>query len=280
VTAPVLGRWRPAPFLSISAAAHVAGGAAVGLFPGQWPWIAGLIVADHLTIVGAGLWPRSRLLGPNLTRLPGASARRREIALTFDDGPDPAVTPGVLDRLDRYGAKATFFCVGRKVEAFPEIAAEIARRGHHVENHTYRHNNGFFFSGPATLSREIDRTQEAIEGVTGRRPALFRAPAGIRSPLLDRALGRRGLRLVSWTRRGFDTLVSDPERIARRLSTKLAPGDVILLHDGSAARGPGGSPVVLDVVDRLLDAVAARSLRPVVIPPSNETVAPSPGREE
>ena len=113
-------------------------------------------------------------MGENLLRLPlpegAAAAGRDEIALTFDDGPDPEVTPRVLDLLDAAGARATFFCIGRRVEAHPEIAAEIARRGHRIENHTYTHPHLFACYLAPALRREIEDAQRAIERATGRRP--------------------------------------------------------------------------------------------------------------
>ena len=266
-TQPVLP-WRPSPLLGVSAGVHLAGAVALALSPVRWPFVVGTIVADHLAVVAAGLAPRSRLLGPNMTRLPAEASLRREVGLTFDDGPDTDATPRVLDILDAHGARATFFCIGKRVEGAKEIAAEIARRGHRVENHSHLHRHSFFFHSPSTLRREIQTAQESIEKATGRRPRLFRAPAGIRGPLLDAVLVREGLTLVSWTRRGFDAVSTDPARVLSRLLAGLSAGDVLLLHDGNFARDRGtGSPVVLEVLPRLLDALAARSLRAVRIDP-------------
>lgn len=260
--------WRPSPLLRVSAGLHVGGAATLALAPRAWPVVVGALIADHLTMVAAGLWPRGTLLGPTLVRLPPGARSRREIALTFDDGPDPATTPRVLDMLDARGARSTFFCVGRRVEAHRDVAAEIARRGHRVENHSHRHRTAFWFLPPALLRDEIERAQEAIATATGHAPRLFRAPAGIRSPLLDPALARVGLDLVAWTRRGFDTVSGDAGRVLARLVRGLAPGDILLLHDGSSARGASGGPVLLEVLPRLLDAVEAAGLKPVPLGPS------------
>ncbi|HEX7184251.1 MAG TPA: polysaccharide deacetylase family protein [Thermoanaerobaculia bacterium] len=253
--------WRPSPLVLTSAALHAAGAVALALAPQKWPWIAGTLFANHCALAAAGLTPGSRLLGPTLTRLPGSAA---EVALTFDDGPDPEITLRVLDLLDRHGARATFFCIGRRVEAAPEIVAEIARRGHQVENHTWSHPHAFSCYPPGAQRREIRRTQEAVERATGRRPGFFRAPAGFRNLFLDRELWSAGLTLAAWTRRGFDTVERDPEKVAARLLRGLAAGDVLLLHDGgSVARDRHGRPVVLEALPRVLDAMAARGLRSV-----------------
>lgn len=180
---------------------------------------------------------------------------------------DPATTPRALDMLDARGARSTFFCIGRRVEAHRELAAEIARRGHRVENHSHRHRNAFWFLPPAMLRDEIERAQEAIAAATGHAPRLFRAPAGIRSPLLEPALARAGLDLAAWTRRGFDTVTGDAGRVLARLVRGLAPGDILLLHDGSSARADSGGAVLLEALPRLLDAVAAAGLNPVPLEP-------------
>ncbi len=255
------------PLLASSAALHAAGLAALALAPRRWPLVAAALFADHCAVAGAGLWPRSTLLGPNLSRLAAAAARRGEVALTFDDGPDPEVTPRVLELLDRHRARASFFCIGRRAAACPELAAEIARRGHALENHSHTHPHAFVLYPPRALGREIDAAQEVLARAAGRPPRLFRAPAGLRSFLLERELAARGLALASWTRRAFDTVRSEPEAIATALLAGLAGGDVLLLHDGGAARTAGGSPVVLEALPRLLDGIAARGLRPVALSP-------------
>ena len=260
--------WRPSPLLRVSAGLHAGGVAALALAPRAWPVVVGALIADHLTVVAAGLWPRGTLLGPTIVRLPPGARARREVALTFDDGPDPATTPRVLDMLDARGAYSTFFCIGRRVEAHRDLAAEIARRGHRVENHSHRHRSAFWFLPPAMLRDEIERAQDAIAAATGRAPRLFRAPAGIRSPLLEPALARAGLDLAAWTRRGFDTVSGDASRVLARLVRGLAPGDILLLHDGSSARGASRGHVLLEVLPRLLDAVEAAGLKPVPLGPS------------
>jgi peptidoglycan/xylan/chitin deacetylase (PgdA/CDA1 family) len=254
--------WRLPTFLRASVGLHAAGAATLALAPERWPLVLGGLLLDHGLIGAAAMWPRSTLLGANLTRLPGPA---KEVALTFDDGPHPDVTPAVLDRLDLGGARAKFFCVGRKVAAHPDIVAEIHRRGHRVENHTFGHPHAFGFYGSRAMEGEIRAAQDAIGAATGRAPRLFRAPVGIRNPWLDPVLARLDLRLVSWTRRGLDTLRADARAVAERLLSGLAPGDILLLHDGSSARGAGGRAVALDALDRVLDGLEAAGLRSVPI---------------
>lgn len=209
------------------------------------------------------MWPRSRLLGPNIVRLPKPAVNRGEIALTFDDGPDPLVTPMLLDVLDRYSARASFFCIGERAAAHPDLIRETARRGHSVENHSYTHSNGFALYPLAWLAEELRCAQDTIAGITGRAPEFFRPPMGLRSPLLDPVLSRLELRHVSWTRRGHDAVNGNPAAALRRLTRSLAAGDVLVLHDGNCARAENDRPVVLEMLPALLERVASCGLRSV-----------------
>jgi peptidoglycan-N-acetylglucosamine deacetylase len=259
------GRWSPAPLLYVSAAVHLGAAAAVLARPRAWPWALGAVMANHMALAGAGLWPRSQLLGPNWIRLPARSGTAKHVAITIDDGPDPEVTPQVLAQLDQFQAHATFFCVGESVLRHADLAQEIIRRGHTIENHSQRHRHNFSLMGPGGMSDEIARAQDSIFRVTGSRPEFFRAPAGLRNPFLDPILTRLKLRLVSWTRRGFDTVNGNAEVVYRRLVNPLRGGDILLLHDGNAACGHDGKPVILNVLPRLLDALRSRDLQPVTL---------------
>jgi peptidoglycan/xylan/chitin deacetylase (PgdA/CDA1 family) len=258
-------RWKPPPAIQASLALH--GGAAVALLarPHMWPWVLGAIIADHLFLTAAGLWPRSQLLGPNWTRLPPAAAAAGAVAITIDDGPDPTITPRVLDLLDEHAAKATFFCIGERVQQHAQLAGEIVTRGHSIENHSQRHLHRFSVLGPGGMAVEIERAQQTIESITGERPRFFRAPAGLRNPFLEPVLARLGLRLASWTRRGFDTVDPDASVVLQRLTQGLRGGDILLLHDGHAARTSTGIPVILEVLPRLLEAVSAARLTPITL---------------
>ena len=257
--------WKPAPAIRLSMLLHAAAAASLIVVPGSWPWALGAVLANHLLLTLAVFWPRGRILGANLTRLPAAAAARREICLTFDDGPDPEVTPQVLDLLDRHRAKATFFCVGEKVAAHPGIVGDIARRGHGIENHSARHSAAFALYGPLRLKRELEAAQGTIARIAGQAPRYFRAPVGLRSPLLDPVLARCGLRYVSWTRRGFDMLHRDPESVLRRLTRSLAAGDILLMHDSARAPTRDGTPVALAVLPELLNRIRAQGLKCVTL---------------
>lgn len=258
------GRWRPSPLIRASFWLHgLALVAAVALLivrPAAGltglALIALILIANHVVLTGTGLWPRSRWLGPNLVDFHQQAAAAGAIVLTIDDGPDPAVTPAVLDLLARHDARATFFLIGHRARRHPDLVRRIVAEGHGVENHSDSHDHGFSLRGSGWLARDIGAAQRTLAELTGRTPRFFRAPAGLRSPLLEPVLARAGLRLAAWTRRGFDTRAADPTcvlaRLAGRHGERLADGDILLLHDGHAARDDTGRPVVLPVLEQLL----------------------------
>ena len=258
-------RWRPTPFIGASVMGHAAAAGLVALRPATWPWALGALVVDHAALTVAGLWPRCALLGPNLTRLSSAAAARGEVALTIDDGPEPEVTPLLLDLLDLRGARATFFCIGEHVSRYPGLSREIGARGHGIENHSQRHLNRFSVLGPGAMHAEVARAQGTIAEVTGYRPRFFRAPAGLRNPFLEGALRSLDLQLVSWTRRGFDTVSNSSDVVLGRLTRGLGSGDIVLLHDGNAAVTATGQPVVLEVLPRLVGTFRDAGLTTVTL---------------
>lgn len=258
--------WPMPPLLRISAAVHLAAVIGFAARPEHGLAWLGAVALNHAVLTAAGLWPRADWLGPNLVRLPPAAVARREVALTIDDGPDPEVTPAVLDLLDAAGAKATFFCIAERARRHPALLREILRRGHSVQNHSLHHRHTFSLLGPEGYRREIAAAQSVFVALTGQAPTLFRAPAGLRNPFLDPVLHRLGLRLASWTRRGYDTREADPARVLARLVRGLAAGDILLLHDAHAARAADGRPVILAVLPELLARLRADGLRPVTLP--------------
>lgn len=228
--------WRKQLAICLAAAATVAllaaGGAALAagrLVPG-----AALVVA---TCVAAGLalhahWVRWDPFGRSLR---AGRADRRQVALTFDDGPGPD-TPAVLDALDEAGVRATFFMLGQAAAARPELVREVARRGHLVALHGHTHRK-LHLAPPRVVAAEIDRGREAIRAAGVEPAPFFRAPHGFKGPLLGRALRRRGLTLVGWTRGVWDTERPGPAAIAERACERMKGGEILLLHDGCGTRG-------------------------------------------
>lgn len=191
-----------------------------------------MTAAGAAAVAGLGAWasmhPSAQLFGPTLRH----TADRASIALTFDDGPNPALTPRLLDLLDRHAARATFFLIGRHARTCPELAKEIADRGHVIANHTETHPS-LIWLGPARIAEELARCQEAIERAIGRRAEWMRPPYGFRGPQLHRVVRRSGLRgVVMWSRSGYDWTVQPAARVVKRLE-RVRAGDIVLLHDGA-----------------------------------------------
>jgi peptidoglycan/xylan/chitin deacetylase (PgdA/CDA1 family) len=208
--------------------------------------------AYHGLIAWGVIYPRSSLFGPNRSRL---STGGKAVALTFDDGPQPEVTPRVLDILRARGVRATFFLIGRAARRHPEIVRRIVAEGHGVGNHSDGHSYMFWALPPARLRRDLRAAQQSIMAASGKRCRWFRPPVGLKSVFLRGALRREGLELVSWRIRFLDRGGLDARRLASRLRRRVKPGDIVLMHDGHD-RKPGGRrevlralPVVLDVLE-------------------------------
>ena len=194
-------------------------------------WLCAGVIAAYLIVVGLGVaFIQLSFFGKAFCRgKPGAM----RAALTFDDGPDPAATPRLLDVLADLRAPATFFCVGERVRACPEIVRRAAAEGHALGNHSQRHAWWTNFLVGRGLRDEIARAQEAIGATTGFAPAHYRSPMGLTNPHLPGALAKLGLTLVGWDVRALDR-GARPEEVVGRILSKVRDGSIVLLHDGGA----------------------------------------------
>jgi len=167
------------------------------------------------------------LLGPTIRRTGDVST----MALTFDDGPNPAITPKLLDLLSRHDVHATFFLIGHRVHAFPALAKEIADRGHTIGNHTHSHPSLALL--PAwRIAEELARCDNALETATGLKPRWMRPPYGLRGPQLAKVVRRRGWAgVVMWSVWAWDWKLLGAGRVIRHLR-RARGGDIVLLHDG------------------------------------------------
>lgn len=225
LAAPVLG-------LAIALSGSVAEGVAVVLI-GHVPWML------------STLWPSFDGFGEVVRELHGADGPR-EVWLTIDDGPHPEDTPVVLDLLDAFGARATFFFIGERAAAHPELVQAVLDRGHEVANHTWSHPQYTFWAfGPRAVERELLRCAETL-GAIGPTTDWVRAPAGFKSPWMQHVAERMDLRVAAWSVRGRDGTSRDVEAIGRRLRAGVRPGAIVLMHESFAL--PDGrrlAPLVL-----------------------------------
>jgi peptidoglycan-N-acetylglucosamine deacetylase len=232
--------------------------AARSLLVGPIPiWIAGAALVAYLSLILCGVF--FLRLGMFIDVVTQGPKEARGVALTFDDGPSPEHTPRILDQLDEAGVKATFFLIGRKVAAHPEIARAIVERGHAIGVHGYLHSRLFSLLSVETVRLDIARAIDAIAAATGQTPTLFRPPIGHTSPRVARALTAFELTVVGWSVRGLDGIASArPERVAARIVPHLEDGAIVLLHD--AAERDDFEPASLKALPRILAAMQNRDL--------------------
>jgi peptidoglycan/xylan/chitin deacetylase (PgdA/CDA1 family) len=190
---------------------------------------------------------------------------QREVWLTIDDGPDPDDTPRILELLAEHKARATFFVIGEKAAAQPGLVRAMTAAGHEVADHTHTHPLGTFWcASPARVGRELDDSIAAL-AAAGVRPTRFRPPAGLKNLWLGRALAARGLTCVGWSARGLERWSKDPDAVAARVTRRLAPGAILLLHEG-----PRLDPAIrVHAIGRVLDRLREKGYQCVV---------PSPGQ--
>jgi len=175
--------------------------------------------------------PSARGLGPAVTHF---TTSQRAVWLTIDDGPDPQSTPAILDLLEAQGAHATFFLVGEKVLRHPELVAQILQHGHSVGNHTHTHPCSWFWCGSAKqTAAEIDACANALRQAGAGSSHWFRPPVGLKNHSLHPQLAARGLDLVLWSARGFDTTCHNPVRSLARITGRLQPGAILLVHENA-----------------------------------------------
>jgi len=189
----------------------------------------------------------------------------RDVALTFDDGPHPEGTPAVLEILRERGAAATFFLVGEQVERNRTVAAEIAAAGHTIALHGFRHRN-LMRVPPAALADDLDRAHALIAETTGQAPSVYRPPYGIFSPAGLAISRRRGWEPMLWSQWGKDwRKFTRPETIARRVTTGVAPGDVLLLHDADHYSAKNSWRRTVEALPLILGELDRRGLRSVAL---------------
>ena len=202
------------------------------------PLGSAMVAATAGAIAYGAVYPRAQLFGSTVCRTNAA----RKLAITFDDGPNPALTPKLLDLLEKYSARATFFVIGRYAAQCPGIVCETAARGHVVANHTQTHPN-LFWLGPHAIQDELQQTQAAIFAAAGVAPKWFRPPYGFRNPWVGKIAAELSLDVVMWTLIPGDWTPQPPEQLIgkmrpiathaqRNISGQNSTGDILCLHDG------------------------------------------------
>jgi peptidoglycan/xylan/chitin deacetylase (PgdA/CDA1 family) len=198
----------------------------------HYGWALGVLFLPAPWYAYQILKPSACGLGPVVTHF---ATQNREVWLTIDDGPDPESTPKVLALLKAHDARATFFLIGDKVQRHPELVAEILRHGHTIGNHTQTHpHRSFWLASAKRTAAEIDACTETLRAAGADHAGLFRSPVGLKNHALYPLLAQRGLDLVLWSARGYDTICRDPAKVISRITKNLRPGAILLLHENAA----------------------------------------------
>ncbi|MGO9837653.1 MAG: polysaccharide deacetylase family protein [Polyangiaceae bacterium] len=188
----------------------------------------------------------------------------RGVALTFDDGPHPTWTPRILDLLAERGARATFFLIGQKAEAYPDVVRAIVARGHAVGLHSYAHDRLFALRGERRVRADLEQGIAALEKIIGHRPVMFRPPVGHTNPVIARVADSLDLVPVGWTIAGHDGVArAQAGKVARRIRRDLRDGVIVLLHD-APERGDR-EPAAVEALPAILDAIFAERLEVVPV---------------
>lgn len=226
----------------------------VGPPPLGWAVLVGLSYLGLLLCSAMAL--RWRVFTDAVVRGPRGA---RGVALTFDDGPHPTWTPAVLSILAAHGARATFFVMGRKAEARPELLRAILDGGHAVGLHSYAHDRLFALRGERRVLDDLSRGIEVLQAITGVRPALFRPPIGHTNPIIARVADALDLTVVGWTVSGRDGVASARvAEVVARVRRDLRDGIIVALHD-APERGDR-EPACVAALPAILDAIAAERL--------------------
>jgi len=206
--------------------------------------------------------PGSSTFYPTITR---GSRQHPRVALTFDDGPDPEVTPAVLDALATANARGTFFAIGRYLERYGNLAQRIADEHHELGNHSWQHSYFQNFYGRSKHEADLVRSTRIIQQLTGSdRQPLYRPPVGLKSPALARVATAHKLDIVAWSLHSRDTVIRDPQRIAAQLLRRIQAGDIVLLHDGHDREGQHRRRIV-EALPLILRGLKERGLEPVTV---------------
>ncbi|HKR03800.1 MAG TPA: polysaccharide deacetylase family protein [Bacteroidia bacterium] len=159
----------------------------------------------------------------------------KEVAITFDDGPDKKVTPKILNTLREFNAPAAFFCIGNKIKGNESLLQQLYNEGHIIGNHSYSHDIWFDLFSAERMTKELTETGAKIQSVIGLQPKFFRPPYGVTNPNLRKAVNRLKYLTIGWNIRSLDTVIKDADKVFENVRGKIKPGSVILLHDSVSA---------------------------------------------
>lgn len=198
-------------------------------YPAITWWVGGVYLVLQLSLLYYGVVTISA--GYFVKALCKADTDEKVVALSFDDGPHPVYTPRILDALRKYHAPASFFVIGKYIAGNEQILQRERAEGHLIGNHSYCHDFWFDMYSTNKMLGDIHKADDTIEKTIGARPILFRPPYGITNPNLKKAISRGNYVTLGWSIRSLDTTIKDKKKLLSRISDRIRPGDIILLHD-------------------------------------------------
>lgn len=206
--------------------------------------------------LGSVIWGSLTIQSGYFVKTYNSGHSQNHIAITFDDGPHPE-TLLVLQLLEKHIAKATFFCIGKQIEKYPDIFREIIENGHSVGNHSYSHSTFFGFFSSEKVKRELEQTDALIKKYSGNNPTFFRPPFGVTNFHIQKALRKTKHYTIGWNIRSLDTVIKSEETILKRVVNRLKPGSIVLMHDTSQK--------TVNVLEQLLIHLERENYQPITV---------------
>ncbi len=163
-----------------------------------------------------------------------ADTTARQIAISFDDGPAPAHTAEILQVLRSHQVPAVFFCIGKNIAGNEVLLQQIFNEGHIIGNHSYSHHFWFDMFSTKSMMADLQQMSETVKATLGVQPLLFRPPYGVTTPNMRNVMDKTGYKAIGWNIRSLDTVIKDEEKLLEKITGKLQPGAIVLLHDTSA----------------------------------------------
>lgn len=192
-----------------------------------------------------------------LQAIPSAKTCEPKIVLTFDDGPHPVYTPQVLEILNKYEIKASFFLIGKNAKQYPYLVERIVEAGHTIGNHSFSHSNTIDFKNKHGWVKELEETDQEIRKITGKTPKFFRPPFGVTTPHLALAIKQTQHLVIGWNVRSFDTSAKNPQKVVTKVLAEIKPGSIVLLHDRHE--------LIIPILEQLLPELARKNFTFVTV---------------
>jgi len=226
----------------------------------SWFWIIGIILFGVAILSYGSATLQSNFFTPSFSKL----KTQNELILTFDDGPHPN-TLAILEVLKKHKATATFFCIGKQAEQYPDILKQIIAEGHIVGNHTQNHSNKWGWMRSNEVRFEIEEATKTLENLSEKPVHFFRPPFGVTNPRIGKVLKTLPLKIIGWDLRSLDTAIKNPEKLWQRIEPKLASSSIILFHDTQGQ--------TVEVLEKMLEYCQSHGIKIVSLADKIETHA-------